>query len=317
MSKSKTKFSYAQLAFLDWLAEDPESRFAVVATGHYSSKSIALYQIENGVVTTVCSPAAGCKDLALVDRLGGSLEINYSPLVAAKALTGSNNLFVRDDGTANGFSKFMKAIGYTGFDKAHGGLTLLRQTSVPMEWWTSGGQAEFATAKAKRERDRADVGRTIVICSKCTVYPRIDEAKKRTFPAGFRHPIPDLRLVRPSFKARVVRETKGRFYIQEIEALHSPEQRRAFRENNPIRGRAPNQYVERDSVLVDGVKEEAVARLIEIDSDRVESYYQACDVALVAALEPLLSLHNRLYQAEAMHEDIMREAIEAASVKKD
>lgn len=312
MSKSKTKFTFAQLALADWLAEDSEGRFAVVSTEHHSSKSIALYQIDSGVVTTICSPSAGCKDTALLDRLGGSLEINYSPLMSEKALVGNHRGFNREDGTPNGFAKFMTSVGYSGYDNAHGGLLLLRQTPTSLQWWEKKGRDAFAALKAKRDKDRADVGRTVIIGAKCRVYAHIDKEKAKSFPAGFRHPIPDMTLVRPTWKARVVRETKERLYIQDVVRIRDAD---TSREDQSVRDSAPNQYVNRSDVLIDGATETAAARLVSIDQDRIDGYRRACDTALAAALEPLLTLHARLLQAEAMHDDVMREAIEAGKAK--
>lgn len=313
MSKSKTKFTFAQLALADWLAEDSKGRFAVVSTDHYSSKSIALHQIDNGVVTTICSPSSGCSDTALPDRLGGSLEINYSPLVAEKALVGNHRGFTREDGTPNGFEQFMTSVGYSGYDTLNGALLLLRQTPTSLQWWDDKGRDAFAAAKAKRDKDRADVGRTVIIGANCLVYAHIDKETQKSFPAGFRHPIPDMKLVRPRWKARVVRETKERLYIQDVVRIRDVDAK--CREDRSVRDSAPNQYVNRSDVLIDGATDTAAARLASIDEDRIEAYRRACDTALAAALEPLLTLHARLLQAEAMHDDIMREAIEAGTAK--
>jgi hypothetical protein len=318
MTKSKTKFSYAQLALADWLAEDAPNRFAVVATGHYSSKSIGLYQVAEGQVTTIASASTGCEDKALIDRLGGSLEIKYSPLVADKVLIGYHSEFSRDGGEDNGFKRFMKSIPYNGFDTVHGGHLLMRQTETSMQRWEMEGKAAFAELKAKRDDSRADVSRTVIIGAKCTVNPHVDAETRKSFPSSFSVPIPSLKLVRPTWKARVVRETKERLYIQDVERIRDTSQTHGgYLEHSPIRDSAPNQYVARDSVMVDGATERAAETLLAVDADRMEGYNQACDAALAVALEPLLALHARLFQAEGMHDDLMREAIAASTAKKD
>jgi hypothetical protein len=313
-SPAKSKFSYAQLALADWLAEDSAKRFAVVSTDHHSSKSIALYQMGKDGVEVIASPSAGCKDTALLDRLGGDLEINYLPVVEARAILAQHSNFVRDDGNPNGFESFMLAIGFTDYAKAQGGLRLLRYIETSNPWWKAEGIAAFEVLKSKREAQRTAVGRTIVIGAKCLVYAHIDEEKKKSFPAGFRHPIPDLTLVRPTWTARVVKETKERLYIQDVERIRND--RSNSRERDSIRGSAPNQFVERQNVLIDGALDDAAGRLVAIDEERIERYYSACDTALAAALEPLLTLHARLFQAEAMHDDLMGEAIAAGTAKK-
>jgi hypothetical protein len=313
MSKSKTKFTFAQLALVDWLAEDSKSRFAVVSTDHFSSKSISLYQVINNVVTTVCSPSYGCSDIALLDRLGGSLVINYSPLVNEQALVGNHRDFTREDKTANGFDKFMTSLGYSGFDTDGGGLLLLRQTPSTLQWWEDTGKNAFATLKAKRDKDRIDAGRTVIIGAECQVYPHIDKEIEKAFPIGFRHPIPNITLIRPTWKARVVRETKDRLYIHDVVRIRDVDTK--SRERQAVRDSAPNEYVNRSDVLIDGASETAAETLVSIDQDRIAAYRNACDTALAAALEPLLALHARLLQAEAMHDDVMREAIEAGRAK--
>jgi hypothetical protein len=315
MTKSKTKFSYAQLALADWLAEDAANRFAVVATGHYDSDQIGLYQVVDGKVSTISSASTGCDDKALIDRLGGSLEIKYAPLVADKVLYGYHSHFSVEPGKDNGFQRFMKSIGYTGFDTAHGGQLLMRQTEGSMQRWEADGKAAFAELKEKRDALRAEVSRTVIIGAKCKVYPRVDAETKKSLPSGFTIPIPDLKLVRPTWKARVVRETKERLYIQDVVRIRDGGGQAL--EHSPIRDSAPNQWVAREHVMVDGATERAAQTLLSVDSDRVESYYQACDTALSAALEPLLALHARLFQAEGMHDDLMREAIEKSTIKKD
>ncbi|MBY3155409.1 hypothetical protein HFO56_24085 [Rhizobium laguerreae] len=315
MTKSKTKFSYAQLALADWLAEDAANRFAVVATGHYSSKAISLYQVANGEVIAISSASRGCEDKTLLDRLGGSLEINYSPLVSEKVLVGNHSDFSRDDGNDNGFTNFMKSIGYKGFDDAHGGQLLMRQTDPSMQRWEMEWKDAFSALKDKRDDLRAKASRTVIIGAKCKVYARVDAETRKSLPAGFTLPIPDLTVVRPTWKARVVRETKDRLYIQDVVRIRDAGG--AHREDNPIRGSDPNKYVDRIHAMVDGATERAAQTLLAVDTDRVEGYYQACDSALAVALGPLLTLHARLFQADGMHEDLMREAIEAATVKKD
>ncbi|MCV9964521.1 hypothetical protein OIU34_21765 [Pararhizobium sp. BT-229] len=312
MAKSKTKFTYAQLALAAWLNEDAEKRFCVVATDHYSSKSIALYQIEDGKVVELASPSAGCKDTALVDRLGGNLEIDYTPLVAVNGLETSHCGYKRDDGLPNVFTTFMARIGYDRYKDTHN-VRLLRQGRAASKWWQDEGEALFESLKSKRDADRASVARTVIIGSKCCVYAQIDKEREKSFPAGFRHPIPDLTLVRPTWKARVVKETKERLYIQDVVRIRDVDT--MCREGHSIRDSAPNQYVDRSNVMIDGAVEAAAARLVAIDEDRIEGYRRACDTALAAALEPLLTLHARLLQAEAMHDDVMREAIDAGTAK--
>ena len=314
MAKSKTKFTYAQLALAAWLNEDAANRFCVVSTDLYSSKSIALYQIEDGKIVELASPSAGCKDTALVDRLGGNLEIDYEPLMNVNGVEASHCGYKRDDGKPNAFTTFMARIGYDRYNDTHN-VRLLRQGRAAAKWWQEEGEALFASLKSKRDADRDAVGRTVIIGAMCTVYAHIDQEKAKSFPAGFRHPIPDLKLVRPTWKGRVVRETKERLYIQDVVRIREDASIIRCRENDPVRGSAPNQYVDRANVLIDGPTERAEASLVAIDAERIESYRRACDTALAAALEPLLTLHARLLQAEAMHDDLMREAIADGTAK--
>ncbi|MCZ7860652.1 hypothetical protein O9X98_04475 [Agrobacterium salinitolerans] len=312
MAKSKTKFTYAQLALAAWLNEDAANRFCVVATDFYSSKSIAFYQIENGKVVELASPSAGCKDTAFIDRLGGNLEIDYEPLAAVKGLNTSDCGYKHDDGQPNAFTTFMGMIGYDRYNGMHS-VRLLRQGKAALKWWQEEGEALFASLKSKREAARAAVGRTVIIGSTCKVFPKIAKDTEKSFPVGFRHPIPAITLVRPTWKARVVKETKERLYIQDVVRIRDVEA--WCREGQPLRGSAPNQYVDRSDVLIDGAVEAAAARLVAIDAEHIESHRHACDTALAAALEPLLTLHSRILQAGAMHDDLMREAIADGTAK--
>ncbi len=308
--KSKPKFTYGQLALVDWLLEGAGKRFALAKTHYNAWKDLDLYEVVDGEVLELSDHKAPGKT-GLQDRLGGRLDIDYLPLQAEGCLLMHHSRGKREDGDpVNGFMRFMSSINYDRFGP-DSEYRLIRMGSKTAEWWDTTGAPTFAPMKEKRETARKAVARTVVIGTRSTVKPRIDPEKEKSFPVGFRHPVPDLKIVRPTYVATVVKETKDRLYIQNITRIRDAARYFEEREDSPIQGRAPNQFVDKSRVIADGIKGELPRNILNVDAERVESYHEACDVALEAALEPLLSLHARLFQAESMHEDLMRDAIQS------
>lgn len=311
----KDKLGFAQLALVDWLLEAPTTRFVLGNVNLYSSlyvsKALTLCEVIDGDTVTLASPATTTTNVELEDRLGGSFEIDIRLLVEEKVLHSNRSTAESANGDQkNGFVQFMESIGCTEFNSPHG-HRLLRAVSKTAEWWGSVGKAQFDELKDKRDAVRREAARTIVIGARMVVEPRIDPPKAKTFPEGFRHPIPNLVLTRPTYTATVVKETKSRLYVQNVVRIRPEPRYREGSENHPIQGRAPNQYVERSHVMADGISALSPARMLEVDAERVDSYHESCDKALTAVLEPLLSLHNRLFQAKAMHDDLMKDAVDA------
>lgn len=301
----KNRLSFGHLALVDWLMEAPATRFALENTWYRASKDLTLREVVDGKVVTFASSSTPTNP-ELVDRLGGSLEIDPSALINVNAVHSNHSLAKpAADREKNGFVLFMESIGQTEKTDLDYGYRLLRITDSNREWWNTVGKAEFEAMKKERDEARKAVGRTIVIGATCNIGPRIDPETEKLFPAGFKHPLPTLTLVRPTYSATVVRETETRLYVQDVVRLRKSE----GRESETVRGSAPNQYVDRSNVIADGISDAGPKAILAVDAERVSSFHEACDEALSVALGPLLNLHSRLFQAESMHDDLMREAI--------
>ena len=308
----KTGLRFPQLALADWMNEKADCRFAVANTERHAFPGLRFYEVAEGKAIAIASPARrGTPEF--LDRIGGKIDIDHSPLVEAGALLAQHSRFRREDGADNGFNTFMGQYPELG-SWQHGSWLLLRVHAPAAEWWAVEGAVAFAALKAKRDRERAKVGRTVIIGANAVVHPGIP-ASAGPFPAGFRHPLPDLRVMRPTWKAKVVKEGKDRVYVQDIVRLRDPvpfgdEQR------DVIKGRAPNQYVDTANIMADGVSDAAVARFTALDSEMVADFHRAADKALAEAIGPLLELHTRTVQSQAMYADLFREAAEGGRGKK-
>ena len=305
----KAKFTFGQLALVDWLLESPDTRFVVENAYYNCWKELSLYEIADGE-TRQLSGSSVSAEPEFLDRLGGSVEIDTTKLVADRAVLAQHSLHKREGGDKNGFALFMESVGMTQY-VSDTGYRLLRAKGASSAWWEETGRALFEAMKKKRDDTREAVGRTIVIGTWCRVQPKIDPVKARAFPVGFKLPIPELVVFRPTFTATVVKESKDRLYVQNVVRLRGETSYLLSSEETVVRGRAPKQFVERRHVMADGVGEGGPKKMLAVDAERIESYHEACDKALAAALDPLLNFYARQFQAESMHDDLMREAVEA------
>jgi hypothetical protein len=306
INKKKVKsLSYPSLALIDWLMEKPSLRF-VIRDEDWRGHDTNLYEIIDGEAVRVAASLFNEGDPALLDRLGGRVGFDFEPLRQSGVLCMNRpDAAVKDGEVDNGYHAFLKSAGVTvpdsGYNRLH---RVVRETRV---WWEAEGKAAFQRLREKRDADRAKANRIIVIGIRCTVEPKIDPEKKALLPNGFKLPLPNLRLTRPTYTATVVKETQSRLYIKDVQRIRNGSD---GLEPSVIKGREPNQYIEREHVMVDGVASAFPRNIIDVDAERVASFQSACASTLDEVMGPLLNLYDRIFQAEASHADLMQEAIQ-------
>jgi hypothetical protein len=246
---------------------------------------------------------------ALIDRLGGDLDIAYEPLWNRKIITG-NWSHTKNDKGPNAFWRFFDTVGETLFSREAYDVALIRCTDNTLEWWNAQGREYFEALKEKRYSDRAKVARTVLIGSRCTIRAEIPPQIAERLPQGFRHPMPDTTVVRPTWTATVVKETATRLYVTDVVRVR--EERKALawsREPDTIRGRAPNHYVDRADVIADHADTALVNKLVHIDADAAETVVTAAEQALREMVPILLNMFNRTFQNEVSRDEMTKEAI--------
>nr|WP_250807040.1 hypothetical protein [Neorhizobium tomejilense] len=306
-SKKAKALSFAPLALVDWLLESPSTRF-VIRDEDWRGNDTHIYEVRDGDAVRIASSMGNSGEPDFLDRLGGKVGFDLESLRQSNVLQNNRSDAVAKNGAEkNGYKEFLNSIGVTVSDPGYN--RIYRVGNHTAAWWEESGKARFVKLKEKRDEERARANRIIVVGAKCTISPVIDPDKKKLLPVGFKLPMPSIRITRPSHTATVVKETDTRIYVRDVQRIR-PAMGFEAREESVIKGKEPNQYIERESLMVDGVRSATPRNIIDADAERVADYHAACKTTLDAVLEPLLALHARLFQAESMHEDLMREAID-------
>jgi hypothetical protein len=302
------KLKFEQLALIDWLAEEGTDRFVAGDRGLYENQDLRFYEVHgDGGVRRAARIEAGDD---LLERVGGTFRVDVTLLGRLDVLAVFDSTAKpAPDGTPNRFNRF---VALAGADPAEFSRSMVigRVGAQSRDWWSRQGREEFETRKSKRAAERSAVERTIIIGASCTVTPIMDPEIARQLPPGFHNPARPLKAVRPTWSATVVKETDTRVYVTNVRRIR-PAAGYEDRESHPIGGRVPNQFVERDSIMVDSATPALVARIAEIDAEHVDGFQVAFNSEMALALPFLLSMHARHLQNDAMRDDLIREAIEA------
>lgn len=309
------KLKFPQLAAFAWLTEEGRERAAVAVT---NEKTLRLFDILREGETVTVARAGESEDrsanVALLDSLGGSREIDLGKLADAGFLVRAFSRSGEPDAQGNNrFWKFFDDLGHEPFSRKAPGLVLLRVTAEGVAWWNGVGKARYEALREARDAERAEVARTVVIGVTAVVYPDLPDRLKDRLPSDFVMPFKAMKIVRPTFTATVVKESASRVYIKDVRRIRTgggwgtaSDERR-----NPISGHAPNQFVEPGDIMADGASEQLVLKLLEIDRDTVETFNTTVTNAVESILDPLRLAYERAFQAAAMRDDLVREAIAA------
>ncbi len=325
---SKPKFSYSELALMNWVYQDKGFRFLTKFVAGSSSFDPQYHEIVdrdadgkyidnviNGSSSTSWSQEKqkvhGDRIISLTRSLGGTLNVNCGNLTKLGYLSYHAPLSSGDE-RANFAAKFAK------LDLLH--TALLRSTAKGRTWYAEEGKALYEAAHEKREAKRKSAERMVVLCAEFTMEPELSDELRAMVPDGLKLPLPSRKIIRPIGTATVIAETEKRLTIENVSHFEDWLRygRGTYRINRwPVQGREPNLYVEPWAIMVDHANDDIAAKLREIDVDDVESFDRTGNHHMKLILPLLIRMHSHLKQNNAAREDIMREAIESFTANPD
>lgn len=309
MATEKT-FTYTQLALMDWMMEKPGRRFAThmtVGTGGFDLWELGE-EDANGKqpVTKILSQWNSGKDSeVLIKRLGIKRTLDLSKLHSAGFLTSLNGLTNRQSR-----EKFIARLKQNPF---HYSDAIDLPTRQAREWWAQTGKSDFERERGRREDNERKATRLVLIGQRAVVSPTLTDTLRKAEQLGLK--LPDLRqyLVRPYAVARVVRETGTRLYVEDVEVIADV---RGFDSRKPsISGFSPNQFVDKTSVMIDGVTKAEAHAILDLDAEYASDLSGILNDTINRVAPILIEASSRLAQKRAEREDMLKERIEAISGK--
>lgn len=308
------KLKYPRLAFIDWLAESPAKRFAILWASHRGQDNgPTFYELNDaGGYTSFNHWSSGSTELA--ERFGGTINIDLEPLKKAQLINCLQSNAKSADGGPNNFVKFIMQAGMDYNESRFFLSTVYRANRQTLEWWNRQGKDVFLALKEKRNEERASVERTVLIGVPCIVSPFA--IKPANLPDNMPKMFRNLTITRPTYTATVVKETDTRLYITDLERVREKTSSSDSEERYGIvQGRSPNLYVEKTNIMVDYTDEATVSALTALDADEVEAYRSVVASTWSDISGPILNMEARLIQAEAARDDMVREILERAASK--
>lgn len=317
---SKVKFSFFELALCNWFFSAPEGeiRFVTHSSSYHGSGSwhfhIGTKDAESnkwvartiGIPTSQVSEAEAHDEYLNLKRgLGGYIKSGSYALFHAGILSSASWL-------SNGESleKFKEK--FSGMHLSN--ETLIRPYVKGREWWVSEGKAEYEAERTKRELSRNAVERRILIGAWVTMTPNVDKELTKTLDRSISLPLPSRKFFRPFATATVTKETAKRLTIDDIEFLPDFQKGQyssyRFKVDWPISGRAPNEFIEPDSVMLEEPTEEVIEKLVAIHQDGEESFHRHANQSLSEIIPLLKQMHSRLDQQSYAVTDLVKEVIE-------
>lgn len=301
----KLKLTYPQLALMDWLMEKPGLRFSTRG-GMRGSNDYMLYELgearEDGKrpVECVLSPYDRSETaVAITRRIGGRCDL--SKLHQFGLLGSLGILNCREERL-----RFMERLDR---DPFHYAEILMPPTRVAREWWKSEGEAQFRRESERREAEARKVGRLVLIGRGAEIVPRVTESVRKARNLGVRLPDLTQRLVRPYAVATVTRETDARLYVENVVVISAAD---GFEYSSPVQGREPNRFVERGSVMADGIAMTDALSVVELDAEYRDDLVRILDQTMERVAPILVEAASRLAQKNAERSDLFRERIESA-----
>jgi hypothetical protein len=303
-------YTFPQLALMDWVMEKQGRFYTHPTLG--SVKGISLFEMappgEDGkreitspFKSILPTPEEREREHALLRRLGGRLTADYSRLAI--------------DGIVMGLTQFTEAGKLQKFKAALSGIQLHYSDSVNLvtasgrEWWAHSGKALYEAARERIEADAASADRLVVIMRPAIVSPVLTPAMERAKAAGVIFPSMSQSVDRPYAIARVVKETEKRVYVEDVVFL-IPEAKHNFR-TDPLGGRAPNVYVERESIMLDNATRAGASRLVEADREMADDIQRIALDTLERLVPMMVEQDLRMKQKMGEREDVMRELLES------
>jgi len=307
MMTAPLKLSFSDLALLDWLVEMPGKRIFTTSST-MRSKGFDVYELSeknaDGKREARCLSNRYGTNEELLKRLGGKIGINSSSLFKC-------GFFNSYSGTFQNRDKFAELVDHLVSNPFHWSDTVYIPTKKLRDWWEANGRKMFETEREKRENARTAVSRRIVIGCRMSIKPEIPDEWKDTY-SQLRSQLPNLdkAVVRPYAFATVTKETATRVYIEDVEII-KPTRSRVEYGDAPIRGNAPNQYVELTAIMADRVSSHGAAKLVEFEREYADDFARISGEAMAKIIPIIRDLDLRQKQKEAERDDMLRELIES------
>lgn len=293
-SPSPFKLTFAQLALMEWLMENPTLRFFV-----RSAYSTTLYEIQRGEgegndsYTYVNLES----DKELLARFGGRAKFDDHGLWKAGLVQSLHMLTNRP-----ALDRFVARFSRNPF---HYNDSIVRPKQSMVDYWNAHGKEQLRLLREKRASDLAAVERWVVIGCTHPIEANIPPDVASMLPSSFHFPFSLGRILKPYALARVVKETETRVYVDDVKPYTDARYR-----HNPVSGSASGAYVERSSIMLDPATPAAMDELVGIFNDHVESVNERVASTLRDIAPALQLLQNKLLQGSAMYDDLIREALE-------
>lgn len=314
MASSKKDFSFPQLALMNWLMEKPD-RFISVATFSSSSKDLTFHEVRIDTETNTMKAVTAYPqyyfgsdqkqkeeiakaNLDFLKRIGGKAAINTQALVDAQFFTHHSSF------TGSKYSsEFLIRAGITNLQSTRYDLPL----RAMKRYWENEGKAAYEEELARQIQNKAKVSRTIVIGCPYEFEPAIPKELKDRWPKGIALPYPKVKQKRPVFTATVTKVTANRFQIEDVEQINDFGYMYGV---SLIKGRKPNQFVERSDVIVDYADEELIAKLVALDVEFQDDISRISTETMEKMLPLIENIDSRFKQKQAEHDDMLKELVE-------
>ena len=269
----------AEISLLAWFAEDPQGRLMVSGVNDG-------YDFRAGVPGDKTSPLASIRDaelIALKRSMGGRVP-EIGRLLRLGFLGNASP------------EKWSSRVALGNWRNIGRGMT-----RKGYEFWETTARAIHEEKVARKQKNEEAVSRLILIRAPVTIVPRL--------PHGYSMPAEIV--VVATHVARVIKETEGRLYVEDIKQVPHPGN--LDWAAHPIKGRAPSIYVEKKSVMAEHISAALVESINSLDKEYVTEIREAQQRYADAVEEQARQLSERLLQKRAEREDTMMEALKGAT----
>jgi hypothetical protein len=324
MAAKAFKGNLQELAFIGWMLESPEKRFA---TFFSRSGGVSLFeralQREDGLWTVrrISGLDPRPEDGETLARFGGRLKLdeyglrNAGLVATASAATTSAEERMR-------FESYLADINLDGGRWVYNSV-LATLTPKAAEWWESEGKARYERQLAKLHDKKAaeKAKERVAVFGVRQTYDGTEYAGTHAGTVGrvgeilgiANSIVPKWRGMRPAFSAVIVRETETRYYIRDAKKLTGAYLlvEGAMTRNNDGR------YVDKDKLILDNATDADIARLRAFDDTVSEEYSEMRDKLLDDLVPVLLNAIERNVQKSAEIDGTFAEMLAAMTKNKE
>lgn len=295
MSK-KTKYTFPQLALMNWLLSSDKFRFFAYSSG-LDSSNMELYELEKQENTSKHKVIRIDIDVEMTKFLGGRPFVDMQKPLDNGLVHTFNHLY-----RPNVYAEFLSKVE----SNFHFSSRIFLPTKSMKEYWQSVGYDDYLKLLEQRKIERESVSRYVIVGKLVTFKPSISQELLDQFPKSMQIPAPKNQGIRPQYFAHVVKETAKRLYLEDVKPLRTI----TYPETPVIQGYKPNLFVDYDDVIFDNATEELANKLVLIDNEHQEDVNRITNQVISSILPELINLEARLKQKSAEREDAIREAME-------